>query len=61
MEKRLLTVKETAKMLNVSTHTIYYWTYTRKIPYVKASRLIRFDVKDIDKWIERNKIKEKNY
>jgi len=54
---RLLSVKETAKYLGISTRTIYNQTSSKakkKFPIkpIKISGLIKFDRKDIDEWIE---------
>ncbi len=42
-EPILLTVKELAGLLRVSTHTIYYWVSRSEIPYVKVGKHLRFD------------------
>lgn len=58
MEKRLLNVNEAAEYLGLSKNTLYDWVCQRKFPFVKCGRLTKFDIKDIDKWIESNKVKE---
>jgi excisionase family DNA binding protein len=32
----------------------------RRIPYVKAGRLVKFDLKAIDAWIERHSVKPRS-
>ena len=50
-EKRFIGVKELAPYLGISINTVYSWVCLRKIPYVKIGRLVKFDLKEIDKWI----------
>jgi len=57
MDKRFLDIKELAKYLGISISTLYDWINQRKIPYVKISNLVRFDLNEIDKWIEEKRIK----
>jgi excisionase family DNA binding protein len=56
MEKRLIDINEAGEYLRVSKNTIYSWICQRKIPFVKMGRLVRFDLRDIDKWVEKNKV-----
>ncbi len=58
-ERRLLSVRETAKILGISIHTLYSWVSQRKIPFVKCGRRTEFDTKDLDVWIERNKTRQR--
>jgi len=57
VERRLLSVREVAEYTGLSVHTHYTMTSQRRIPYVKAGRLTKFDLKAIDSWIERNSVK----
>jgi len=50
--QRLLSVREVAKFLRVSVPTIYGWVYMRRIPFLKAGRLLRFDSTAIDHWLK---------
>ncbi|OGS23265.1 MAG: hypothetical protein A2252_09275 [Elusimicrobia bacterium RIFOXYA2_FULL_39_19] len=56
MERRLLSLKEAAYMLDIKTGTLYNWVWQRKITFVKQGSLVKFDVKDLEKWIEKNKV-----
>jgi excisionase family DNA binding protein len=60
MEKKLLNIKELSEYLGVKEHTLYIWVSQRRIPFVKCGRLTKFDVKAVDKWIERNTTNEIN-
>jgi excisionase family DNA binding protein len=55
--KRLLTVEETAAYLGISKLTVYDWVSQRKIEYVKIGRLVEFDLRILDKWIDQNTVK----
>jgi excisionase family DNA binding protein len=54
--KRFINTEELAEYLGVGINTVRSWTFMKKIPYVKMGRLVRFDLKEIDKWIHDNKI-----
>ena len=57
MERRLLNIREASGLLGLSVHTIYSWiSQKRSIPYVKLGKAVRFDTRDLDKWIERMKV-----
>lgn len=51
----LITVQEAAKFLAVSTSTLYGWVYLRRIPYVKVGRALRFEVAELQKFIQANR------
>ena len=55
MKKRLYSVKDAAEYLNLSSRTIYNWINTGKclIPYKKLGRLIKFDILDLEKFVNR--------
>lgn len=55
---RLLNVAGLGKYLSIPKATIYSWTSTGKIPskaIVRLGRSLRFDVKEIDAWVEESK------
>ncbi len=57
--KELMTVKELANLLNVSTHTIYYWISRNEIPYIQCGKHKRFCAKTVIDYFT-NQTKEKN-
>ena len=59
--KKLIGVKELAEYLDVKENTIYGWVYTKQIPYYKLGRLVKFDVEEIDRWLEKKKQKIYQY
>ena len=52
MEKRFLSIKQLAEYLGIAEGTVYVWVCHRKIPYVKVGRLVKFDMRKIEEWIE---------
>jgi len=58
MSKRLLTIKEASEYLGITVNGLYHMVYRREIPFVKIKGRIRFDLNDIDEWIERNKVRD---
>ena len=61
MEKRLLNINELAEYIGVRKNTLYTFVCQRRIPFVKCGRLVKFDMRDIDKWIENHKQKENTF
>lgn len=52
----LLTRNEVAKMLQLNPHTLSMWGSTGKnIPFIKIGRNVRYKVKDVQDYIERNR------
>ena len=61
MEKRLLNIGEVSGYTGLSVNTIYQWVCQRRIPFVKCGRLTKFDIRDIDRWIETKKVKKDDF
>lgn len=59
--RRLITAKEASQYLNVSTDTIYRLAALKRLPYIKIGTRVLFDIKAIDRWIEKNMVKEKDW
>ncbi len=57
-QKRLLKIEEASEYLSISKKGLYNMIYRREIPFVKIKGRIRFDIIDLDKWIEENKIND---
>ena len=53
--KKLIGVKKLAEQLDTTPNTLYDWVRKRKIPYYKVNGSLKFDEKEIDKWIEEKK------
>jgi excisionase family DNA binding protein len=58
--KRLLTITEAATYLGLSKLTLYEWVSQRKIEYVKVGRLVKFDQRQLERWIDKHTIKALN-
>ena len=58
---RLLGIEETAEHLGITPNTLYAWVSQKRIPYVKIGRLLKFDPRDIETWIEGRKVKAISY
>jgi excisionase family DNA binding protein len=54
-ESGLITVQEAAKFLAVSTSTLYGWVYLRRIPFVKVGRALRFELVELQKFVQSNR------
>ena len=54
-ESGLITVQDAAKFLSVSTSTLYGWVYQRRIPFVKVGRALRFELAELQKFIQANR------
>jgi len=52
MEKRFIGMKDLAVYLDVSDRTIKSWVYADRIPFKKIGRLIKFDMRKIDRLLE---------
>jgi excisionase family DNA binding protein len=55
MQSRLFTVQEAARYLAVSASTLYGWVWQRRISFVKVGRALRFDVRDLERFIDENR------
>lgn len=57
IKKRLITINELAALTGLSIGTLYQWKSQKKgIPYVKIGRLIKYDLKDVEKFIDEHKV-----
>jgi excisionase family DNA binding protein len=52
---RLLTTKAAALYLSVSPATVRRLHYSGELPAIRCLKTLRFDVSDLDAWINRNK------
>ncbi len=57
MDKRYLSPKELSEYTGFSVYTIYLWIRQRKIPFIKKSRLNKFDKVEIDKWLKEDEVR----
>ena len=59
MEK-LIGVKELAILLGLQVSTIYSWVNQGLLTYIKVGRLVKFDMRDVEKWLLEKKVEQKN-
>lgn len=58
MEKRFLGIKEMAEYLGLTVGTMYVWVCHKKIPYLKVGKLVKFDLREIEKWLKDKRVEE---
>lgn len=49
--KRILTIKELARILQISVSQVYKLVERNEIPCYRIGRAIRFDYEDIEEWL----------
>ena len=61
LPKRYLNIDELGTYLDISVNTIYGLVQQRSIPFIRfgGKKLVRFDLKAIDKWMEKQIIPAK--
>jgi len=59
--RRLITAKEAAQYLSLSTDTIYRMASQKKLPYLKIGGRVLFDLRALDRWIEKRMVREKEW
>ena len=52
LPKRWLTIREVAAYLSLKEGTIKNFISRGRLPYAKRRGVVRFDLKQIDKWLE---------
>jgi excisionase family DNA binding protein len=55
----LLNLKEGAKELKLSIHTLRAWTYQKRIPFVRLGRRILLRREDLEELVKKNVIEAK--
>lgn len=59
MESNIITIKEVSEYLKIKEKTVYSLAAKGEIPAFKVGGSWCFDRKDIESWVEKQKIKEK--
>ena len=54
----LMTLKEAAQKLGIAPLTLYTWCQMKKIPYFKIGRFVRFDERDLDRFIAQQRVEQ---
>lgn len=58
---RLLNLTDAAAYLGVQPATLYEWVSKRKIEYVKMGRLLKFDRRQLDRFIAQHTVKVRTH
>ncbi|MFA5459796.1 MAG: helix-turn-helix domain-containing protein [Candidatus Paceibacterota bacterium] len=58
-QKELLSTTETAELLGISKNTLYEWIIQKKIPHFKVGRLVKFKREDLEDWLKKKKMEDK--
>jgi excisionase family DNA binding protein len=56
LNKKLVKIEDLSLYLDTPVATLYTWTHQRKIPHVKMGRCLRFDLAEIDLWVDQRKV-----
>lgn len=54
--RKLLTTEEFADALGLSPKTVRQWTWTRKVPFVRVGRAIRFRPETVEEILNRGSV-----
>ena len=56
-DDKLLTPKQAAEYLGVKENTLAVWRSTKRydLPFVKIGRSVRFDIRDLEQFIQSNR------
>ncbi len=55
-QKRLLSVRETAYYIGRTETAVREMTWNGKLPHIRADRRVLFDIRDLDRWIDINRV-----
>ena len=58
---KLMNISQLSEYVNLPKNTLYSWIFQRKIPFLKISRLVKFDRKEIDEWLKKHKKEVQNH
>ena len=53
---KLVTVEELSRELAISEGSIYNMVHKQQIPFIKIGKRVRFDLEEIDKWLNKNSV-----
>ncbi len=51
----MLSVEEVARYLNVCNESIYRWTRSKGLPGHRIGKILRYDIKEVDRWVRNSK------
>ena len=57
MEGRLLDIDQAAEVLSIHAGTLYRWARAKRVPCIRmGARVIRFDPRELQRFIERSTV-----
>ena len=56
LNRKLIKIEDLSLYLDTPVATIYTWTHQKKIPHVKIGRSLRFDLAEIDLWVNERRV-----
>jgi len=57
LTRRLLSIGEASEYMGVSKRTLYRMIRGHRIPFLRIGRLVKLDLKEIEKWIAKQSIR----
>ena len=58
--RKLLSIQETADCLGIRITTLYTWVCKRKIPFIKVGKLVKFEDRDLSRWVAKRRVSTAN-
>ena len=58
--KKLLTARQVSEIFQIHLHSLYRLVYQKRIPFTRASGMLRFDPDVLEKWIQEGKVEPKD-
>lgn len=55
IQRKYITVRDVAELLNVDRYRVYEWVRDGQIPYLRTVGRILFDPDEIDAWLRRER------
>lgn len=55
--EKLLSVEEISELIGIAPSTIYKMTHKKRIPFIKVGRLVKFNLQQINAWLDKNSFK----
>lgn len=60
--RQFLSKRQVATLLGLSVYTLDSWvSQKREIPFIRMGSRVKFDVRDVYAWIEKNKVNPEQY
>jgi len=55
-QKRLLSVRETARYIGRTETAVRELVWNEKLPHIRSDRRVMLDIRDLDRWIDTNRV-----